>query len=440
MASEADDVALRIVGGRPLSGEVEIAGAKNAAMKCLAAALLTDEVSIVERVPDIADVRGFCEMLRALGASAEHDLETGSVRVAGALAEHLDKAAPDNLVREQRASILLVGALLGRGRKHVESAPPGGDDIGARPLDIHFNGFRKLGATVDEASDGRIIATAPQRLRGARLFLDFPSVLATENLMLAAVLAEGRTEIVHAAPEPEVVCMADLLRDMGACISGAGTPTIVIDGVERLHGGRQRLIPDRIEAGTLAIAAAISGGSATLRGVDPAAMVSVIEKLKEAGVSVDAQDDSLTVCAPQSPATLCAVNLHTWHYPGFPTDLQAPITALLTQADGVSVIRERIFEDRAKHADALRELGANVEREGLDLLHVDGPSRLRGAAVRGGDIRAVAALVVAALAAEGESRVSGIHHLDRGYERLEQKLAALGAEITREPARRPPAC
>ena len=432
MNSAMDDAALRIVGGRRLSGEIEIAGAKNAAMPCLAAALLADDASIIERVPAIDDVGGFCELLRRAGASAEHDRETASVEVAVGSVARLNEVALDDLVRTQRASFLLVGALLGRGLGRVESARPGGDNIGERSLDIHLNGFRKLGATVHEDASGRIIAEAKQRLRGALLFLDYPTVLGTENLMLAAVLAEGRTEIVNAAPEPEVICLADLLRDMGACISGAGTNKIVIDGVERLHGGRQRLIPDRIEAGTLAIAAAISGGSATLRGVDPEAMIGVCEKLKEAGVSIEPQGDSLTVRAPQSPATLKAINVQTTSYPGFPTDLQAPMTALLTQAEGVSVIHERVFEKRGEHASALRELRANVVTAG-STLGIGGPSRLRGAAVRGGDIRAVAALVVAALAADGESRVSGIDHLERGYDRLEDKLDALGAEITREP-------
>ena len=258
MNSEADNAALRIVGGRRLSGEIEIAGAKNAAMPCLAAALLADEASVIERVPNIIDVRRFCDLLRELGASAEHDPQAGSVEVSVGSVDRLVEVAPDDLMQTQRASFLLVGALLGRGLSRVESARPGGDKIGERLLDIHLNGFRKLGATVHEDANGRIIAEAKRRLRGAPLFLDYPSVSGTENLMLAAVLAEGRTEIVHAAPEPEVVCLAELLRDMGACISGAGTGTIVIDGVERLHGGRQRLIPDRIEAGTLAIAAAIS--------------------------------------------------------------------------------------------------------------------------------------------------------------------------------------
>lgn len=444
--------ALRITGRRRLHGAVEIAGAKNAAMPCLAAALLADGTSRISRVPDIKDVRGFCKILRALGAEASHDPLAGSIEVSVGSADSLHPGPPDSLVAEQRGSVLLIGALLGRlGR--VESRRPGGDEIGTRSIDIHLDGFRRLGAKIEETDDGRITATAEGRLRGAPLFLDYPSVSGTQNLILAAVLAEGTTEIANAAAEPEVVCLAAMLRGMGARIAGAGAQTIVIDGVDRLRGGQQRLIPDRIEAGTLAIAAAISGGAATLRDVDISQMTAMCRKLEAAGAAIEHENRTLTVRADRP---LRATAVQAVPYPGFPTDLQAPMMALLTQAQGDSVIRERVFENRMHHVEELCKLGARIthrkrqaepEIEHAGRPHgaqtkreagpgdappvVHGPSPLTGTSVRGDDIRAAAALVVAALAAEGQSLVRGIEHLDRGYERLEQKLSGLGAEIER---------
>ena len=429
MESAAGDAALRVIGGRTLNGEVHVGGAKNAAMQCMAAALLSDEASLITRVPDILDVRGFCEMLQALGASASLDPRTGCVEVRPGSADNLAGSAPDALVQNQRASILLLGALLGRGIPRVKSGPPGGDAIGARSLEIHTKGFQKLGAKV-QAADGRIIVDAPKRLRGATLFLDFPSVLGTENLLLAAVRAEGRTTIVNAAREPEVVCMAEMLCEMGARIKGAGADTITIDGVDQLRGVKHALIPDRIEAGTLAIAAAISGGSATLTGVNPAHMTGVCAKLEEAGVSVEEDGDTLTVRVDRP---LCATDIQTTPHPGFPTDLQAPMTALLTQAHGESQVWERVFEDRMQHVQALCQMGANAKSPENHLALVRGPSPLTGANVYGGDIRAAAALVVAALAAEGASHIYGLQHLDRGYAQLERKLATLGAQVARLP-------
>lgn len=432
MAAEVAEPALRIVGGRPLHGTVDVGGAKNAAMPCLAAALLGDAPSLIERVPDITDVSEFCEMLRHLGASVFHDSESGTVEVAPPSPDSLaNNTAPAELVGQQRASFLLVGALLARGLPRVESAPPGGDAIGDRSLEIHYKGFCALGAQVHIAADKRITVTAPRRLRGAALLLDYPTVLGTENLLLAAVLAEGRTELVNAAQEPEIVCLADMLNAMGARIAGAGSSRITIDGVDRLGGARRQLIPDRIEAGTLAIAVAITGGRATLRGIAPDAMLGVSHKLAEIGVALNDADNALTV---RPAPSLRATNIQTTPYPGFPTDLQAPITALLTQAVGKSEIWERVFEDRMQHVDDLRRLGAQIAlRNDRSLAQLRGPSRLRGAAVRGGDIRAAAALALAALAADGESRVYGLRHLNRGYERLEDKLAALGAEIAQVP-------
>lgn len=422
-------VRLRIAGQRPLFGAVAVSGAKNAAMPCLIAALLGDAPSRVERVPDIADVRGFCEILTALGSAVEHDRETGAVEVSVDSADNLADCPPDHLVAAQRASFLVMGALLAR-RGHVACGAPGGDVIGARPLEVHLAGFRALGADVEVAGD-RTIARAPRRLRGAPLFLDYPSVLGTENLLLAAVLAEGRTRIINAAMEPEIVCLAEMLTAMGARISGAGTNTIEIDGVERLGGVSQQLIPDRIEAGTLAMAAAISRGEVMLEDVRPEQMEAIAAKLAAAGVAIEATDRTLTARAAKS---LCATDVQAMPYPGFPTDLQAPMMALLTQAEGVSVIHERVFENRMQHVDGLRRLGAHVEAASAGTApKVRGPSPLAGAVVQGSDIRATAALVVAALAAEGRSEVAGVEHLDRGYDGLERKLAQLGAEITRSP-------
>lgn len=426
MAAERGEPALRVVGGRALRGAVEVGGAKNAAMPCLAAALLGDGPSLIQRAPDIADVRGFCDMLRALGVGVAHDRESGSIEVAPPAGPA--NAAPDHLVKQQRASFLLVGALLARGLPCVESAPPGGDAIGKRSLAIQVKGFQALGADIEQLDGGRIIARAPRRLRGARLLLDFPSVLSTENLMLAAVLAEGETKLINAAQEPEVVCLAKRLTSMGARISGAGGAVIKIVGVDRLRGARGSLIPDRIEAGTLAIAAAISGGSATLRGVRKRDLIGVRDKLNEVGVSLENTGGGLAV---RAAAPLRAANVQTMPYPGFPTDLQAPMAALLSQAEGESEILERVFEDRMQHIAELRCMGANVSAADSSWVKLFGPSPLTGRIVRGGDIRAAAALVLAALAAAGESRIYGVDHLDRGYAGLENKLAALGADVVR---------
>ena len=424
MASSSEP-AYQISGGRQLQGSIEVSGAKNAAMPCLAAALLAEGPCRIERAPDIADVRGFCDILTSLGVTVSHDRAAGAVELGVDSVDALADCPPDQLVAEQRASFLVMGALLAR-RGHASCGTPGGDVIGARPLDVHLAGFRALGAEV-EVVGGRTTARAPRGLRGATLFLDYPSVLGTENLLLAAVLAEGRTQIVNAAMEPEVVCLAEMLQAMGARISGAGTHTIQVDGVEALHGVSQRLIPDRIEAGTLAMAAAISGGTVTLTDVRAEQMTSTCAKLTAAGVRLEHTDSTLTA---SGAAPLCATDVQAMPYPGFPTDLQAPITALLTQATGTSFIHERVFEDRMQHVGELRKLGANVVSAGATPV-VHGPSALVGARVRGSDIRATAALVVAALAAEGQSVVSGVEHLDRGYEGLARKLALLGADIRR---------
>ena len=302
---------------------------------------------------------------------------------------------------------------------------PGGDIIGQRPLDVHLRGFRELGADV-RIEDGRYVAVA-DKLHGARVVLDYPSVLGTENLLLAAVCADGRTTIVNAASEPEIICLTDMLCKMGASIQGAGTHTIKIDGVDELHSVEHTLIPDRIEAGTFALAAAISEGEVLLRDCEPRHMDAVLFKLREIGVSIKENEQEITVKAFEQ---LIASNVQAVPYPGLPTDLQAPMTTLLTQADGVSVVHERVFESRLQYVAELRKMGARIVTSGTTAT-VQGKSPLRGAVVNGLDIRATAALVVAALAAEGETEIRDIFHLDRGYECFEEKLKLLGADIVR---------
>ena len=417
----------RVEGGGPLRGEVQISGAKNAALPCLAAALLTDEPCTIENLPTIADVTGFLEILRRMGATVEHEpaQHRVTVRAAGPLAG----APPDRLVANQRASFLVMGPLLAREGRGA-CAAPGGDIIGQRPLDVHLRGFRSLGADV-RTEGGRFVASGA--LRGGRIVLDYPSVLGTENLMLAAVLAEGETVIVNAAAEPEVVALASMLSAMGAQINGAGSHTMTIYGVRALHGAETRLIPDRIETGTFAIAAAITGGDVRLLDARPRDLDALLFKLREIGVEVEEGERSLRIArsGPMSATTVQAVP-----FPGLATDLQALVTTLLTQAEGVSVVNERVFENRLGYVGELRKMGARIVTAGTTAI-VQGPSPLHGAVVQGLDVRASAALVVAALAAEGETELLDIFHLERGYEDFGEKLRGLGAVIERvsvEPA------
>ena len=418
----------RITGGRPLRGPIEVSGAKNAALPCLAAALLTDEPVVLERVPDISDVDAMCDILQQLGAVVHRDRDAGCVEINAANLSGAD--IPDSLAGKLRGSVLFVGPLLAR-RGAAACAPPGGDKIGKRDLDLHAKGFRSLGAQAD-ANDAGIKASTDGPLRGGRVWFDYPTVSGTENVLMAAVLAAGRTVIVNAASEPEVACLADMLNAMGARISGIGTSRLEIDGVGRLRGVRRRMIPDRIEAGTLAIAAAITGGEVELRGVDPDQLEPVSLKLAEIGVETIA---ATSTAAVRVPAGLRSANVQSMPWPGFPTDLQAPITALLTRAPGPSIVQERVFENRWKHVPQLRLLGADIaisKKKGQ--ITINGvqktPPPLHGAAVACKDIRAVAALALAALAAEGETTVRGVEHLNRGYEHLNRKLASLGADIT----------
>ena len=423
--SAAAQSSLRLRGRRPLHGSLRVHGAKNAALPCLAAALLTDQPTQLLRVPPIEDVDRLRDILTALGVEttldgAEDEEQTLTIDPARLRAD----PPPDQLAAALRASFLVMGPLLARCGQ-ASCGQPGGDVIGARPLDVHLAGFRALGATVATVG-GRTVASAPHGLRGADLVLDYPSVLGTENLLLAAVLAQGRTRIINAAMEPEIVCLADLLNRMGARVGGAGTHTLTIDGVPQLHGARHPLIPDRIETGTLLIAAAASHGHIQLDGVEPSHLAAPLTKLREMGIALQVTEDQIELDA--RGCSLRAVNVQALPYPGFATDLQAPMTALLTQAHGSSVVHERVFENRMQHLDPLRAFGANLIAGGA-VAAVNGPAPLTGAVVRGSDIRTCAALIVAALAADGPSQISGLPHLQRGYANLPAQLQQLGADI-----------
>ncbi len=414
--------ALAVEGGRPLRGSVRVSGSKNAALGAMAACLLVDQDCYLENVPDIGDVRFMAEVLRSLGAEVQW-VGPGVLRVNAARVQSVPP--PSHLVAHLRGSFLVMGALLGRFR-WAACAPPGGDVIGQRPIDVHLQGFQALGARVWREGD-KFVAEARQ-LRGAPIFLDYPSVLGTQNLMLAAVTAPGITTLINAACEPEVVALADMLNRMGACISGAGTHTIVVRGVGRLRGVVHRNIPDRIEAGTFAIAAAITGGRVEVQGLRTEHLWALVHKLRQAGVEVEEGEDRLLVTGtrPLRPLVIQALP-----YPGLATDLQAPMAALLTQAQGVSYVHERVFDNRLLYVAELRKMGAEVVTTGTTTAIITGPTPLMGAPVRALDVRAGAALILAGLAAQGCTLVADMHHVDRGYERLDEKLQALGAQVQR---------
>ena len=411
---------LRIHGGARLHGEVRVAGAKNAALPILAASLLTADELRLENVPQLADITTMGRLLAGMGVKLARDGD----RVAARAAEVGAAEAPYELVKTMRAAILVLGPLLARfGQARVSL--PGGCAIGARPVDQHIRGLRALGAAI-EIEHGYIVATA-KRLRGARIVTDMVTVTGTENLMMAACLAAGETVIENAAREPEVVDLARCLNAMGARITGAGTDRIVVEGVERLHGATHRVLPDRIETGTFLVAAAACGGDVRLAGAAPETLDAVLDKLREAGASVEAGADWIRVRAEGRPK---AVSLRTAPYPGFPTDMQAQFMALDAIADGVGRITETIFENRFMHVLELQRLGAQIDIEGNTAI-VRGVPRLSGARVMATDLRASASLVVAGLVADGETVIDRIYHLDRGYDRMEQRLAALGARIER---------
>jgi UDP-N-acetylglucosamine 1-carboxyvinyltransferase len=411
-----------IKGGVPMHGEVEISGSKNAALPIMAAALLTGEPCVIRRVPDLSDTRFMAQILESLGAQVKFVDGTVTVR-----AQKIRGYADYDLVRKMRGSICIAGPLLARLRK-ARISLPGGCIIGARPINLHLKGFEALGAKIKIAG-GYVDATA-KKLNGATMFLGGragSTVLGTANVMMAAVLADGVTVIESAACEPEVVDLADFLRAMGARISGAGGPTITITGVEKLHGAEHEVIPDRIETATFAIAAAATDGEITIRGARADHLRAVIDKLNEAGVSVEKRGANLII---RRKGILKPSDVTTLPYSGFPTDVQAQMTALFTQAPGISIITERIFESRFMHVSELARLGADIEIEGPSAI-VKGGRPLSGAPVMASDLRASAALVIAGLAAKGTTQVNRIYHLDRGYEKMDAKLRKLGARIQR---------
>jgi UDP-N-acetylglucosamine 1-carboxyvinyltransferase len=412
-----------IQGGTPLEGAVAVSGSKNSALPALAACLLTSEPVILHGVPQVRDIATMKKLLAYTGATVEGSGD-GSVTVRADGVERPE--APYEVVKTMRASSLVLGPLAARvGRARVSL--PGGCAIGARPINLHVNGLERLGATIHQAH-GYIEARVETRLRGAHVRFDRITVTGTEDLMMAAALAEGETVLENAAREPEVVDLADLIGKMGGSIEGAGTSTIRIRGVGRLHGAEHRIIPDRIEAGTFLIAGAISRGDLVVEGCVPQHLSALAGKLREAGVSVC--EHGSAALRVHNGARLNSVDVITEEYPGFATDLQAQFLALMTQAEGISLITETIFENRFMHVLELARMGANVRVEGRQAI-VAGPRQLSAAAVIASDLRASASLVLAALVASGETLVDRVYHIDRGYEKIERKLAAVGARIRR---------
>ncbi len=414
---------LIVTGGRPLRGAVGINGAKNSALKLMAAALLAPGESVVDGVPHIRDCFTMGEVLEHLGAHVEWE---GSTLRVDASAAH-GTETPYELVRQMRASIVVLGPLLAR-HGHAKVAMPGGCNIGSRKIDLHLRGLERMGAEFS-SDHGYLLAEAPS-LHGAVVSLDYPSVGATENVLMAAVAASGTTVIENAAREPDIVDLAEMLVEMGAKVEGAGTTTIEIQGGTDLHPVRHRVIPDRVEAGTFAIAACATRGDVVLERARPEHMDLVLAKLGDAGANITPQEDGVRVSIADRPR---AVDFVTLPYPGFPTDLQPQMMAMLATADGTSIATENVFESRFMFVDELNRMGADIRTEGHHAV-IRGVERLSSAPVRALDIRAGAAMVIAALTADGTTEVLDLHHVDRGYQDLEGRLAALGAEVHREPS------
>jgi UDP-N-acetylglucosamine 1-carboxyvinyltransferase len=411
---------LRITGGRPLEGEVRVSGAKNAALPIMCAALLSSKPLALTNVPRLRDVATMAKLLAQMGVSVERAENRTSLH-AKAIS---DPTAAYELVKTMRASVLVLGPLLARCGEAKVSLP-GGCAIGARPINLHLKGLEAMGATI-EHSHGYVEATA-SRLRGAKIYLDLPSVGATENLMMAATLADGTTFIENAAKEPEIEDLADALNQMGGRVRGAGTDIVQIDGVDSLHGLSHEIIPDRIEAGSFVIASAITGGDVWIRGARAEHLDAFLIKLAEAGVVLTSDDDGIRV---QRNGKIKSVDVTTLPYPGFPTDLQAQMMVLMSVADGVSVITETIFENRFMHAQELDRMGAQIQLEGNRAV-VRGARELSGAPVMATDLRASVSLILAGLVASGSTEVSRVYHLDRGYDHIEEKLSRLGAQVER---------
>jgi len=422
---------IRINGGTPLHGEIAIGGAKNAALILMAASLLTDETLSLSNVPHLADIATMANLLAEFGVDISMDggaADGGNLgRVFDLTATDIaDTTAPYDLVRKMRASVLVLGPLLAR-EGHARVSLPGGCAIGTRPVDLHLRALEQMGAEI-ELTEGYIDARAEGGLTGAHIVFPMVTVGGTENLLMAASLAKGTTVLANAAREPEVGDLANCLVAMGAQIEGIGTNTLTIEGVERLHGASHRVLPDRIETGTYAAAAAITGGTLVLKGARIELIDSVIDILAKAGVETTETDEGVRVCRANGP--LHGVDLMTEPFPGFPTDMQAQFMALMAVSDGASMITETIFENRFMHVPELTRMGADINVHGASAI-VRGVPTLSGAPVMATDLRASVSLVLAGLAAEGETMVNRVYHLDRGYERLEQKLAACGAEIGR---------
>jgi UDP-N-acetylglucosamine 1-carboxyvinyltransferase len=409
-------------GGHPLSGSIKISGSKNSALPILAATLLTREPCILHRVPDLSDTHYMLQILTHLGAQVERASGTVTVH-----AEKIDSIAPYDVVRKMRASVCVIGPLLGRCKEATVSLP-GGCVIGDRPIDLHLKGFEALGAAV-RVEGGNVKVFAP-KLNGAVINLRGkfgPTVLGTDNVMMAAVLAEGTTVIEGAAQEPEVVDLANFLNKMGAKIEGAGTRRLIIEGVSELHGAEHNIIPDRIEAGTFLVAGAVLGKGVTIKRVDPTHVESVTKALTSCGFRIETSADTITVSPNGATKPLEFV---TEPYPGFPTDMQAQMCALLSTTEGISVVTENIFPQRYMHVAELKRMGAHVQLEGPTAI-ISGVEKLTGAPVMASDLRASAALVLAGLKADGITEVSRVYHIDRGYEHLDEKLSELGAHIER---------
>ncbi len=415
---------LVIRGGNPLLGTVRISGAKNAALPCMAAALLTEDEVILENIPQVRDIETTRKLLAAMGAEVELGYGRAHHRTTICARNLVSPEASYDLVKTMRASTLVLGPLVARcGRARVSL--PGGCAIGARPIDLHIKGLERLGANITQ-EHGYVEASTP-RLKGTEIVFDRITVTGTEDLLMAATLADGETIMQNCAREPEVADLAALLNKMGARIEGAGSPTIRVKGVEKLHGARHRIIPDRIEAATFIVAAVLTRGDLNVTACDPLHLGALLQKLQEVGVKTGHNQDSVRV---MGDAALKAADVVTEEYPGFPTDVQAQYMALATQAEGTSIVTENIFENRFMHAQELVRMGANIKIEGRRAV-VRGKTPLSAAAVLASDLRASASLVLAALVADGETIIDRVYHIDRGYERIEEKLRGVGAEIRR---------
>ncbi len=415
-----------VTGGQKLQGKVRVEGAKNAVLPILAAALLASEgENVIKEVPNLADVFTINEVLKSLNAAVTYIPEDNAVYIDAT--KELSSEAQFEYVSKMRASILVMGSLLAR-NGYARVALPGGCAIGSRPIELHLKGFEAMGAKIS-FGHGYVEAKVNGRLKGANVYLDFPSVGATENIMTAASLAQGTTVIENAAKEPEIVDLANFINSMGGRVIGAGTNTIRIEGVETLYGTEHHIIPDRIEAGTFMVAAAITKGDVTIENAVPEHMTALIAKMREMGVEIIELDEGIRVRVPDK---LKAVDIKTMPHPGFPTDMQSQMMALMLTAEGTSIITETVFENRFMHVEEFRRMNAGAKIEGRSVF-IEGPVNLQGAEVMATDLRAAAALILAGLVSEGVTRVTKLYHLDRGYVEFHEKLAALGANIERVP-------